>query len=114
MNIKCICCQEQFFEVDVDPILLLDDVMILSAKYRSCSFFTGANCRKAIAEGRGDFVPIFLGEIPLVFHRKIMPVDVAMVTVSPPDEHGYCSLGTSVDTTRAALIHAKHIIGQVC
>lgn len=81
--------------------------------FRSCSFFTGANCRKAIAEGRGDFVPIFLGEIPLVFHRKIMPVDVAMVTVSPPDEHGYCSLGTSVDTTRAALIHAKHIIGQV-
>ncbi|XP_022697980.1 uncharacterized protein LOC111265505 [Varroa jacobsoni] len=81
--------------------------------FRSCSFFTGANCRKAIAEGRGDFIPIFLGEIPLVFHRKIMPVDVAMVTVSPPDEHGYCSLGTSVDTTRAALIHAKHIIGQV-
>lgn len=81
--------------------------------FRSYSFFTGANCRKAIAEGRGDFVPIFLNEIPLVFHRKIMPVDVAMVSITPPDEHGYCSLGTSVDTTRAALIHAKHIIGQV-
>ncbi|XP_003740939.1 uncharacterized protein LOC100906874 [Galendromus occidentalis] len=81
--------------------------------FRSYSFFTGANCRKAIAEGRGDFVPIFLNEIPLVFHRKIMPVDVALVSVSPPDDHGYCSLGTSVDTARAALIHAKHIVGQV-
>ncbi|CAL1291843.1 unnamed protein product [Larinioides sclopetarius] len=81
--------------------------------FRSNSFFTGANCREAINSGRGDFVPIFLSEIPLLFHRKIVPVDVALVQITPADAHGYCSLGTSVDCTRAALQHAKYIIGQV-
>lgn len=81
--------------------------------FRSMSFFTGANCREPINSGRADFVPIFLSEIPQVFHRGILPVDVAIVQVTPPDIHGYCSLGTSVDCARAALTHAKYIIGQV-
>ncbi|XP_035228626.1 4-hydroxybutyrate coenzyme A transferase-like [Stegodyphus dumicola] len=81
--------------------------------FRSNSFFVGANCREAINSGRGDFVPIFLSEIPLLFHRKIVPVDVAMVQITPADSHGYCSIGTSVDCTRAALMHAKYVIGQV-
>ncbi|KAL3185788.1 hypothetical protein MRX96_028681 [Rhipicephalus microplus] len=81
--------------------------------FRSMSFFVGANCREAINAGRADFVPIFLSEIPQVFHRGVLPVDVAMVQVTPPDIHGYCSLGTSVDCARAALTHAKYIIGQV-
>ncbi|XP_054719383.1 4-hydroxybutyrate coenzyme A transferase-like [Uloborus diversus] len=81
--------------------------------FRSNSFFVGANSRDAINSGRGDFVPVFLSEIPLLFHRKIVPVDVAMVQITPADSHGYCSLGTSVDCTRAALQHAKYVIGQV-
>ncbi|XP_071536107.1 succinyl-CoA:acetate/propanoyl-CoA:succinate CoA transferase isoform X2 [Panulirus ornatus] len=81
--------------------------------FRSNSFFIGSNCRQAVNEGRGDFVPIFLSEIPLLFHRKIIEIDVALVQVSPPDKHGFCSLGTSVDCARAAVQNAKHIIGQV-
>ncbi|XP_042239609.1 4-hydroxybutyrate coenzyme A transferase-like [Homarus americanus] len=81
--------------------------------FRSNSFFIGPNCRAAISEGRGDFVPIFLSEIPLLFHRHIIDIDVALVQVSPPDKHGFCSLGTSVDCARAAVQNAKHIIGQV-
>lgn len=81
--------------------------------FRSSSFFVGANCREAINSGRGDFVPIFLSEIPLLFYRGIYKPDVALVQVTPPDKHGYCSLGTSVDCVRAALQHSKYIIGQV-
>lgn len=81
--------------------------------FRSNSLFTGSNCRKAIAEGRADYTPIYLSEIPLLFHRGIIKPDVALVQVSPADRHGYHSLGTSVDTVRAALKQSKHIIGQV-
>jgi len=81
--------------------------------FRSCSFFMAANVRKAVAEGRSDCVPIFLSEIPLLFHRKIVKPDVAFVQVSPPDQHGFCSLGTSVDCVRAALMYSKTIVAQV-
>lgn len=81
--------------------------------FRSNSLFIGANCRKAIADGRADTVPIFLSEIPLLFRRKIYQLDVALIHVSPPDQHGFCSLGTSVDCTRAAVNQAKYIIAQV-
>lgn len=62
--------------------------------FRSRSFFMGGNVRKAVAEGRGDAIPIFLHEIPLLFHKKIIQPDVALIQVSPPDDHGFCSLGT--------------------
>lgn len=81
--------------------------------FRSNSLFTGGNCRKAIEEGRADFTPIFLGDIPQIFYKGIVVPDVALVQVTPADKHGYHSLGTSVDCTRAALIYSKYIIGQV-
>ena len=81
--------------------------------FRSNSLFTGANCREPINAGRADFTPIFLGEIPILFYKGIIQPDVALVQVTPADEHGYHSLGTSVDCTRAALMHSKQIIGQV-
>ncbi|XP_048001785.1 4-hydroxybutyrate coenzyme A transferase isoform X2 [Leguminivora glycinivorella] len=81
--------------------------------FRSCSLFMGANVRKAVAEGRGDAIPIFLQDIPKLFHRKIIQPDIALIQVSPPDHHGYCSLGTSVDCVRAALVNSKIIIAQV-
>lgn len=83
--------------------------------FRSNSLFIGANCRKAVNEGRADFTPIFLSEIPLLFQRKIIDLDVALIQVSPPDKHGFCTLGPSVDCTRAAIQNAKYIIGRdVC
>ncbi|CAH1378955.1 hypothetical protein MTP99_002711 [Tenebrio molitor] len=81
--------------------------------FRSFSFFMGGNVRKAVADGRGDCLPIFLSEIPLLFYRKIFQPDIAVIHVSPPDEHGYCSLGTSVDCVRAGMTNSKAIIAQV-
>jgi 4-hydroxybutyrate CoA-transferase len=77
------------------------------------AFFIGSNVRKAIAEGRGSYIPVFLSEIPRLMRQSIVPIDVALVTVSPPDQHGYCSLGTSVDATRAAIDTASVVIAQV-
>lgn len=81
--------------------------------FRSNSLFVGGNTRKAISEGRADAIPIFLCEIPRLFRQKILSLDVALVSVSPPDKHGFCSLGTSVDCTRSAIQNAKYIIAQV-
>ena len=63
--------------------------------------------------GRADFTPIFLSEIPHLFRRKILNLDVALIQVSPPDNHGFCTLGPSVDCTRAAVQNAKYIIGKL-
>ncbi|MDX2063853.1 MAG: acetyl-CoA hydrolase/transferase C-terminal domain-containing protein [Bacteroidia bacterium] len=84
----------------------------------SGSFFTRAlfvspNLRKAVAEGRADYVPIFLSETPLLFRTRRVQVDVALVHVSEPDSHGYCSLGTSVDCTNAVVDTARKVIAQV-
>ena len=75
--------------------------------------FIGGNARQAVAEGRGDFIPIFLSEIPMLFRRQVLPLDVALVHVSMPDKHGFCSMGVSVDATRSATQNAKYIIGEL-
>lgn len=77
------------------------------------ALFVGANTRAAVREGRGDYIPVFLSEIPGLFRNKIIPLDVALITVSPPDKHGFCSLGTSVDVSRAAVQSAKTVIAQI-
>jgi acyl-CoA hydrolase len=77
------------------------------------SLFVSTPVREAVNSERGDFVPVFLSEIPTLFKCGILPLDVAMVTVSPPDAHGYCTLGTSVDVARSAVDNAKTIIAQV-
>jgi len=77
------------------------------------ALFVGSNVRKAVNEGRGDYLPIFLSEVPYLFRHNILPLDVALVQVSPPDKHGFCSLGVSVDSTRAAVQKAKKVIAQV-
>lgn len=81
--------------------------------FRSKSTFMGGNVRAAVAEGRGDAIPIFLHEIPILFRRKLIQPDVAFISVSPPDQHGYATLGTSVDCVRAALENSKVIVAQV-
>ena len=77
------------------------------------SLFIGANVRKAVQAGRVNFIPIFLSEIPLLFRRGRLPIDVAMIQVSPPDRHGFCSLGVSVDATRAAVESAKVVLAEI-
>jgi 4-hydroxybutyrate CoA-transferase len=77
------------------------------------SLFTGANVRQAIQDGRADFVPIFLSDIPRLFRRGVVQLDAALLQVSPPDAHGYCTLGVSVDTSLAAAQTAKLLIAEI-
>lgn len=84
-----------------------------SDTFHTNALFVGANVRKPVNEGGADYLPIFLSEVPGLFRRNIMPIDMALVQVSPPDKHGYCSLGVSVDASRAALQEAKKAIALV-
>lgn len=77
------------------------------------SLFVSNNVREIVNSPYGEYVPVFLSEIPLLFRNNILPVDVALIHVSPPDQHGFCSLGTAVDIVRSAVQNAKHIIAQV-
>ncbi len=82
-------------------------------RLRSNSLFTGAACRTPIAEGWADFVPIFLSEIPYLFKSGEVPLDVALLQLSPPDVHGNCTLGTSVDAAMAAADHAAVVVAEI-
>jgi acyl-CoA hydrolase len=84
-----------------------------AASFHPNVFFVGPNLRTAVNEGNADYIPVFLSEVPNLFRRGILPLDVALVQLSPPDKHGYCSLGVSVDTSRAAVEHAKQVIAQI-
>jgi acyl-CoA hydrolase len=81
--------------------------------FRMNSMFVSGSIREAVASGRADYIPVFLSEIPELFKQGILPLDVAILQVSVPDEHGYCSLGVSVDVARSAVNTAKKVIAQV-
>lgn len=81
--------------------------------FRHIAYFSGKNVRDAINAGRADYVPIFLSEIPRLFLSMRVPIDVAVIHVSPPDEHGFCSFGVGVECTKAAAETAKIVIAQV-
>ncbi len=105
------------WDVEIVSISLQGDAVIADRKYKDSfrinSLFVSQNVREAVNEGRADYVPIFLSEIPNLFRRGILQLDVALVQVSPPDKHGYCSLGVSVDIAGAAIKTAKYVIAQV-
>ncbi len=77
------------------------------------TMFISANIRAAVQEGRADFTPVLLSEFPLLFKQKHLPIDVALIHVSPPDEHGFCSLGIEVGLTKSAAESADIIIAEV-
>lgn len=77
------------------------------------ALFIGSNVRRAVQEGRADFTPVFLSEIPSLFRTGILPLNVAMISVTPPDEHGFCSFGVEVGTTKPAAEAARIIIAEV-
>ena len=81
--------------------------------FRHNAFFVGTNTRDAVNDGRADFTPIFLSEIPKLFKNGTLSVDVALIQVSPPDEHGFCSFGISVDIIKPAAENAKIVIAEV-
>lgn len=81
--------------------------------FRHNAMFIGSNVRQAVQEGRADFTPVFLSEIPYLFHKNIVPLDVAMVQLTPPDEHGFCSFGAEVGCTKGAAENARLVIGEI-
>ncbi|NLI82453.1 MAG: GNAT family N-acetyltransferase [Deltaproteobacteria bacterium] len=82
-------------------------------KCRLKSFFVATASREAVAQGRADYTPINLGDVPDLFRSGVVPIDVALIQVSPPDEHGFCSYGISIDIVKSAAESAKHVIAQV-
>jgi acyl-CoA hydrolase len=103
--------------VELVSISTLGEMNLTDEKYKDSfyfnSLFVSSNIRKAVNEGRGNYVPIFLSEIPRLFNQSILPLDVALIHVSTPDKHGYCSLGVSVDIARSAVKNARYVIAQV-
>jgi acyl-CoA hydrolase len=85
----------------------------LAGHLRHRALFIGRNAREAVNEGRADYLPVFLSDIPALFARGQIPLDVALVNVTPPDEHGFCSLGTSVDVALTAVRTARVVIAQL-
>jgi acyl-CoA hydrolase len=103
--------------VELVSITTLGDIDFYHPQYSKSFFFNSlfvsANTRAIANSNDGDYVPIFLSQIPQLFKKKILPIDVAIIQVSPPDIHGYCTLGTSVDIARAAVDMAGYVIAQV-
>jgi acetyl-CoA hydrolase len=86
---------------------------IWDGHFQHRALFTGLNCREAVNTGRGDYVPVFLHEIPRLFRKDLFPIDIALIQVSPPDDHGFCSFGVGVECTLAAAQSARIVIAQV-
>lgn len=85
----------------------------VSDRFHSVSLFTGPGLRKPISEGRADYVPVFLSDIPALFTSRAIPLDAVILQLSPPDAHGFCTLGTSVDVARAAVDSAPVLVAEI-
>lgn len=109
--------KDRLENVEIVSISVYGDLEIAKPEYekhfRLNSMFVSGSIRQAVNEGRADYIPVFLSEIPELFKQNILPLDVAIVHVSVPDKHGYCSLGVSVDVARSAVNTAKVVIAQV-
>ncbi len=108
---------ERMQGLELVSISLFGDISIdkpgFENHFRLNSLFVSASLREAVNAGRADFTPVFLSDIPDLFRNGVLPLDVAMVQVSPPDAHGFCSLGLSVDVARSAVNEAKLVLALV-
>ncbi|MCA9970795.1 MAG: hypothetical protein KC425_11305, partial [Anaerolineales bacterium] len=104
-------------DVEITHILTFAEAPYVRPEYagvfRVNALFIGHNVRKAVQEGRADFTPVFLSEIPGLFRNGQLPIDVALISVSPPDEHGFCSFGVEVGTTKPAAEAARIVIAEI-
>lgn len=109
--------KDRLRDVEIVSISLYGELDVVKPEYEGHfhmnSMFVSGAIRQAVTEGRADYIPVFLSEIPELFKRGILPLDIAIVQVSVPDKHGYCSLGVSVDVARSAVNTAKIVIAQV-
>lgn len=103
-------------DVDILHILTLGDAPYVEPEYagsfRHIAFFIGHNVREAVQDGRAEFMPIFLSEIPGLFADRL-PLDWALVHLSPPDKHGYCTVGVAADVVVSAIRHARNVVAEI-
>jgi acyl-CoA hydrolase len=108
---------EELSMVEIISLSTYGEMPLANLAYRKSfyfnSLFVSQNIREVVDAGMGSYIPVFLSEMPSLFHQGIIQLDVALIHVSPPDQHGYCSLGVSVDIAMAAIKNAKHVIAQV-
>ena len=106
---------QELFDIEIVHILTFAGAPYaqrkLLANFRHNAFFIGPNVRDAVNQGVADYTPIFLSDVPALFRQKRMHLDVALVQATPPDAHGFCSLGVSVDVVKAAVESADFVIG---
>jgi 4-hydroxybutyrate CoA-transferase len=107
----------ELYDVELTHILTYAEAPYAAERYKNHfrvnALFIGGNVRRAVAEGWADFTPIFLSDIPSLFWDGSLPLDVAMIMLSPPDEHGFCSYGVEVGTSKPAAESARIIIAEV-
>jgi len=115
--LAAMCKREDLERVNLYHLHLSGDTSFTEPRHEgrffSISLFTGAGLRKPVAEGRADFMPIFLADIPRLFASGTIQLDAALVQLSPPDQHGFCTLGTSVDAAKAAADSARILIAEI-
>ena len=108
---------EELRGVEVCHLHIEGDAPYADPKYKDSfhvnSLFIGKNVRHTIKAGNGSYTPVFLSEVPNLFKKNVLPVDVALIQVSTPDKHGYCSLGVSVEAILAVIANAKHVIAHI-
>ena len=108
---------EELRGVEVCHLHTEGDAPYADPKYKDSfhvnSLFIGKNVRHTIKAGNGSYTPVFLSEVPNLFKKNVLPVDVALIQVSTPDKHGYCSLGVSVEAILAVIANAKHVIAHI-
>ncbi|ABK44301.1 acetyl-CoA hydrolase/transferase [Magnetococcus marinus MC-1] len=106
-----------FHDIELTHILTLGETPWAEAKYKNHlrlnSLFLGRGPREAVQHGYADYTPSFLSEVPALFEEGLLPLDVAIIQVTPPDVNGFCSMGVSVDVVSSAVRHAKHVIVQI-
>lgn len=109
--------REDVADVEVLHIMTIGEAPYARAakagRFRHNAFFIGSNVREAVASGDADYTPVFLSEIPSLFRTRRLPIDIALISTTPPDAHGFCSLGVSVDVVKSAVEAAEIVVAEV-
>lgn len=116
--LEALCARSgELSDVEIVHVLTFGEAPHVAPEFRNSfrhrALFVGGNTRRAVQDGRADFVPMFLSEAPRVFRDGSLPIDVALIQVSPPDEHGFCSFGVEVGCTKPAAQAARTVIAEV-
>jgi len=115
--VKALAQRENLSDVEVLHIMTIGEAPYAraaqSGRFRHNAFFIGSNVRDAVAAGQADYTPVFLSEIPRLFRSRRLPLDVALICTTPPDAHGFCSLGVSVDVVRSAVDAAEVVVAEI-